>query len=247
MHFRPNRTLARALVVSLLAHAALLVGVAPTLPVRIDAPAAAVSVVMSRKAPAGAPHPAVSGSGVVERPGTPPAVDVAKSAAKKIAVPDSPSRDHVVPAAPRSSEMPDPLVSSAQAGGAARRAPEGLPSQGMPLTRGDASPPPQEGVSADDVTHYRFALGVAAKRFKRYPTLAKERGWEGTAEVALDFRRLNAEPAISLVGSSGRKILDDQALEMIRQAVRQTDLPDRLKGKEFRIRQEVSFSIDDET
>ncbi len=87
---------------------------------------------------------------------------------------------------------------------------------------------------------------MSAKRFKRYPALARERGWEGSVEIALDFRRLLPEPGISLAASSGRPVLDEQALEMIRQAARVTEVPERLKGKDFRVLLPVQFSLDDD-
>ena len=61
MHFHPRRTLVRALIVSLLVHAALLVGVVRILPARIEAPPTVIRVVrISRPAapPVSAPRPA---------------------------------------------------------------------------------------------------------------------------------------------------------------------------------------------
>ena len=59
MHFHPRRTLVRALIVSLLVHAVLLIGVVRILPARIDAPTPAIRVVaMNRGVVSGnAPHP----------------------------------------------------------------------------------------------------------------------------------------------------------------------------------------------
>ncbi|GHU37039.1 hypothetical protein AGMMS50256_34450 [Betaproteobacteria bacterium] len=102
------------------------------------------------------------------------------------------------------------------------------------------------GVSADDVRQYRLALRANARRFKRYPPLARERGWEGTVEITLDFRHSGVEPVLSITGSSGKTILDEQALETLRQAVRQTELPEGLKGRDFRMPQEISFSLENE-
>jgi protein TonB len=145
-----------------------------------------------------------------------------------------------------SSVVQDVAKASSVPAGVAAGPSEGTPPAGAPPSRGGSSPPPQDGVDAEDVKQYRFALGGNARRFKRYPALARERGWEGAVEIALVFRRLHLEPIVSLVGSSGKKILDDQALEMIRRAVLQTELPERLKGRDFRIIEEVVFSLDDE-
>ncbi len=93
---------------------------------------------------------------------------------------------------------------------------------------------------------YRTSLAISARRFKRYPALAKERGWEGSVEIALDFRRLRRGQEVSVASSSGRQILDDQALEMIRQAVRVTDLPAGLRERNFRVLLPIAFNLNDE-
>ncbi|MDR1935538.1 MAG: energy transducer TonB, partial [Candidatus Accumulibacter sp.] len=106
--------------------------------------------------------------------------------------------------------------------------------------------PARDETGADDLRRYRLALKASAERLKRYPPLAREQGWEGSVEIALDFRPPAAEPELSLAASSGKKILDEQALETLRQAVRRTDLPESLKGRDFRILQVVSFNLEDE-
>ena len=100
--------------------------------------------------------------------------------------------------------------------------------------------------SVDDIQTYRALLTTAAQRFKRYPALARNRGWEGRAEVALEYLDSNPEPVVSLKTSCGKSILDDQALEMIRQAVHSTVIPETLKGKSFRLLLPVEFSLQDE-
>jgi len=243
----PHRTLMRPLIVSLLVHAGLLLGVTRMLPAQVELPAAVIKVVMNQALRGAVPQSATipatgrpTSGGVLSPP------DVPRSEAKKLAVPDSPSRDRVVPASASSSVFQEPARASSVPIGAAAGSSEGMPPTSTPPVRVAASAPQHDGVDAEDVKQYRFALGANARRFKRYPALAQARGWEGVVEVVLVFRRLYPEPAISLVGSSGKKILDDQALEMIRQAARQTDLPERLKGRDFRIVQEVTFSLDDE-
>ena len=104
----------------------------------------------------------------------------------------------------------------------------------------------QGGVGDDGVSEYRTLLAMGAKRFKRYPALARNRGWEGKIEIALEFQRDDSDPVISLKTSCGKSILDEQALEMIRQAVRVTDMPEPLKGQAFRLLLPVEFSLQGE-
>jgi protein TonB len=91
-----------------------------------------------------------------------------------------------------------------------------------------------------------MSLGIAARRFKRYPALARERGWEGRAEVALIFSAPLPLPEVVLVRSSGRIVLDEQAVDMMTQASRVTVLPDGLKGRDFRLSRAVQFSLADD-
>ena len=65
-------------------------------------------------------------------------------------------------------------------------------------------------------------------------------------EVVLDFRRVLHAPAVSVSSSSGRALLDDQALEMIRQAAGVTGIPEQLRGRDFRVLMPITFTLDDE-
>ena len=93
---------------------------------------------------------------------------------------------------------------------------------------------------------YRLSLASAARRFKRYPAQARQNGWEGTVEVALDFGALAPLPRVRLLRSSGRQALDAQALDMLSQAAGVTALPDGLKARDFRLVLAVQFSLDDD-
>lgn len=103
----------------------------------------------------------------------------------------------------------------------------------------------QEGISADGLRQYRLALAREARRFKRYPTLARERGWEGAPEVVVSISRLQALPNVALNRSSGYPLLDEQAMEMISQAVRLVALPEALQGRDIRVPVAVRFALDD--
>ena len=118
----------------------------------------------------------------------------------------------------------------------------------VPEGRGASASPDadvQRNISADDVRQYRTALAINARRYKRYPALAREQGWEGNVEIAIDFRKAVPNPEVSLVRSSGKAVLDDQALEMIRQAARVTEMPSRLADNEFRVVLPVEFSLEE--
>lgn len=88
-----------------------------------------------------------------------------------------------------------------------------------------------------------MALGGEARRYKRYPRLARERGWQGVVEVTVHLGA--AGPGASLGRSSGFAALDDQAVDMISQAVRQTPVPEALRGRELSFVLPVQFSLDE--
>ena len=231
-----HRSLLRALAVSLLAHAVLLSAVfAPSRPAlepaasplkaRLVAPPAPPRAATARS-PAAVSAPARTPS-VAERPAPPPAIVAAASA------PSTPpaSAANVLPqvkAAPLPGTAPAPAIGTAAA-----------PSAAAPGAERDA-------VSADQLREYRLALASAARRFKRYPALARQNGWEGTVEVALDFGALAPLPRVQLLRSSGRQALDAQALDMLSQAAAVAALPDGLKARDFRLVLAVQFSLDDD-
>lgn len=133
-----------------------------------------------------------------------------------------------VKAAPRSGLASAPAVSSGVASSAT-----------APGAAGDA-------VSADQLREYRLSLASAARPFKRYPALARQHGWQGTVEVALDFGALAAMPRVRLRRSSGSEALDAQALDMLGQAAAVTALPEGLRGRDFRLVLAVQYSLDDD-
>ncbi|MDR0577772.1 MAG: TonB family protein [Candidatus Accumulibacter sp.] len=258
--------MAFALIVSLLAHAGLLFGVAGRFPARAGVPALALSVVALNRTVFGdtTPPPAVQ-TAAEEAPRAdeparveaPPPSRPPKASVKRIAIPKPKPKEAEVRAAvsdpiPVPATDPDPASAavSESAAWVPARADPGLSSSGgtragAPAVFGETAPARWAGASADDVGRYRSALKNSARRLKRYPPLAREREWEGTVEIALNFSGAGAEPALTVAASSGRKILDEQALETLRQAARRTPLPDALKGRDFRIVQAVTFSLED--
>lgn len=234
-----RRTLVQALIVSVLIHAVLMWHGVILFPVRFEQPATTINVVISR-GPDGDPAKPVSPPATVppKESVKPPATIVRKADVRSIRVPRPPSTTLAEPPAQSVTTQASQTVPPAPSvSGTAERG-EALSTV---LPAPDAA---REGVSADDLRQYRLSLAISARRFKRYPLLARERGWEGTAEVALDVNPLLPVPKVVLVRSSGRGVLDDQALEMMTQAARVTSLPESLKGRDFRVLLPVKFSLD---
>ncbi len=88
-------------------------------------------------------------------------------------------------------------------------------------------------------------LAREARRFKRYPAYARERGWEGDVIILLAGASVLGTPSVSLEKSSGHAVLDEQALDIMRSAVSLATLPESLRGKKFRITVPIQFRLDD--
>ena len=114
---------------------------------------------------------------------------------------------------------------------------------GAPLAKAEA--PSLEAPDADDLRTYRLNLGREARRYKRYPAIARERGLEGVVVVVVSTRAGVALPQVSLSQGSGEAVLDRQALEMVSLAVRHALMPDSLRQRDFGIDLPIHFSLDE--
>jgi protein TonB len=90
-------------------------------------------------------------------------------------------------------------------------------------------------VSVEVLGQYRLNVARSARPFKRYPSLAREKGWAGTVIVALAMPMDLGSPLVTLERSSGYDVLDRQALEMVEQAARVAALPAALRGSNLKI------------
>lgn len=242
MPLHHNRTLLKALIVSLSAHAFLLVEVFTFLPVRPEASPMTISVsIQPAVGERQLPQSQRSESGVLPATASATKPKRLKASPRVLAVAD-PSSIGTVPA-----EVFTPPMSVESSGDfTSDHAGRDHGGGDVPAPRAIVQPSPEDGVSAEAVRQYRTSLAISAKRFKRYPALARERGWEGDVEVVLDFHRVLPGPEVSVASSSGKAVLDEQAAEMIRQAARTTEVPDGLKGRNFRMRMPISFSLSNE-
>ncbi|MBE0612770.1 MAG: energy transducer TonB [Burkholderiales bacterium] len=91
---------------------------------------------------------------------------------------------------------------------------------------------------------YRLALIVATRRYKRYPAIAMEKGWQGKVEVRLRIGANGMLAGVSVKTSSGHEILDKQAVSMLRKGKTTVPIPANLRGREFAIDVPVIFNLD---
>lgn len=104
---------------------------------------------------------------------------------------------------------------------------------------------PAEAPDADGIRFYRLGLAREARSHRRYPPLALERGWTGTAEVQVDVSRHGQARQVLLARSSGHEILDREAVAMMSRAAVTASLPASLQGREFAVRLPVVFDLAD--
>ncbi len=149
------------------------------------------------------------------------------------------------PAAPTPVQAPPPVAEQPPMVAVPQKAAEPPPTFTAPAP--PAPPPPQEtgteDISAIKNSYGRLLAGEFAKH-KKYPQVARMRGWQGTVQVRLqvDAEGNSSSPAIEQ--SSGRELLDNQALETVRNSLPLPPPPPALRGKPFSIVVPVVFRLD---
>lgn len=103
--------------------------------------------------------------------------------------------------------------------------------------------PETEGLDADGIRAYRMGLARGARAYKRYPGIAQERGWAGTAEVRIAVSREGRPRQILLERSSGHEVLDHEAVDMMSRAAASVAVPALLRGREFAVSLPVVFDL----
>jgi len=106
-----------------------------------------------------------------------------------------------------------------------------------------AAKPLIEGFDAGLLDAYRLALIDAAKRYKRYPVRAMERGWQGRVEIRVVIGTDGMIRRTLVKTSSNYRILDDQALDMVKRGKSLTQIPPALRGREFTVDVPVIFEL----
>lgn len=106
------------------------------------------------------------------------------------------------------------------------------------------APAPDAGsLDADGIRAYRIGLARGARAHKRYPGIAQERGWAGTAEVRVAVSREGRLRQVLLARSSGYDVLDGEAVAMMSRAAAAAAVPESLRGREFAVSLPVVFDL----
>jgi protein TonB len=211
---------------------ALLVLTARLMPVAA-VPPAPVQPAPSRLAP---PHPAPPVS-VPHRAPDKPAATPAPAPQKAAAV----EAAQVPPPAPVAAEtsaevLPAPVAAPVQTS-TANQAPARVPATDTAAKSGN-------DLDAGTLDQYRLALIVATSRYKRYPAIAMEKGWQGKVEVRMVIGANGSIASASIKSGSGHEVLDNQALDMLKKGNTTVPIPASLRGREFSIEIPVIFNLE---
>ena len=74
-----------------------------------------------------------------------------------------------------------------------------------------------------------------------YPRLARDRRWEGTSHVRVEFGAGGRVKRIFVNTSSGYAVLDQRAIEMAKEAM--PPVPDELRDRDFTVRFPIVFKL----
>jgi periplasmic protein TonB len=212
-------------------------------------PARALLVLTARLAPFSAAPRAPAQPSPPKLAPAPPSepASAPRPALRKPAVTPAPQK--MAPAEPIKAQQPESAPAASDA--AASPVPSGAPAQTKPAPQAPAGTPTagataKSGNEADAGTleQYRLALIVATRRYKRYPAIAMEKGWQGRVEVHMVIGANGMLASASIKTGSGHDILDNQALDMLKKGKTTVPIPASLRGREFSIDVPVIFNLD---
>jgi protein TonB len=214
-------------------------------------PAKTLLVLTARLAPfaAAPPAPVQPPPPKLAPPPPPEPVSVPRRAPAKPAATLAPAPQKAAPA--EAIQAPQPEPAPAANSGEALPAPVAAPVQTSPPIRAPAGIPATEAAAksgneadAGTLEQYRLALIVATRRYKRYPAIAMEKGWQGRVEVRMVIGANGMIASASIKSGSGHEILDNQALDMLKKGNTTVPIPASLRGREFSIEVPVVFNLE---
>ncbi|HEX2566616.1 MAG TPA: energy transducer TonB [Burkholderiales bacterium] len=250
-HDADNRIFSYAVLCSIVLHGLLLLAL-PGLRdsgKRADArPGPIVARLSQPQAPPSAPAPPQPQPAPRAEEKAPPPPPVAKPAPAPKPVPLAKAQKAPAKSAPVTPAPPPP--SSAPADVAPSPAPSPAPPAAVAKAEsGPAQPaPPAAAAEAPDsgtLAQYRLQLISVAKRYKRYPRVAMDNNWEGTAEIRMIIGADGMIASLLVRKGSGHEVLDQEALQWIRKAKPLAPIPASLRGKAFTVDIPVIFSLKD--
>lgn len=249
-----NRSLVRALVVSLLIHGVLLMwGPRWNIESPVELPPIVATLESMPTAQPGSapPAPAPQQAPAAD---TPPRTEPAKpKVERKPRVTPKPERAAPAPQekarpAPAESPVSTPPAETGESAPATEGADAVVPGADAPDAAQSAGALPQPSgpvVEGSALDAYRAAIYAAAEQYRDYPRYARARGWEGRAVVRLEMDARGRVARIAIVSPTSYEVLDKSALEMVRKAQRDVPVPAALRGRAFSVDVAVLYELKD--
>jgi protein TonB len=97
----------------------------------------------------------------------------------------------------------------------------------------------------------RFAMEITKRVGKlstergdaAYPRLARDRRWEGTTKVRVEFTPGGKVKLIAMNNSSSYAVLDQRALEMVKEVMEDPKVPGELRDRAFVVHLPIVFKL----
>jgi protein TonB len=170
-----------------------------------------------------------------------------RAPAKPAAIPVPPPK----PAPAEEVKAPQPELAPTETSAVTLPSQPAAPVQALAAPQAPARVPATEAAAksgneadAGTLEQYRLALIVATRRYKRYPPIALEKGWQGRVEVHIVIGANGMIANASVKRGSGHDILDNQALDMLKKGNTTVPIPASLRGREFSIDVPVIFNLE---
>jgi TonB family protein len=116
------------------------------------------------------------------------------------------------------------------------------PANGAPSSTPSVAPGGEADINAA-LELYRYRLLFTGTKLRAYPSEAMQRRLTGTATVEIEISRDGKLQKDEIVTSSGHRILDDYATELLKAAVPLTEIPSPLHNTAFNLRVAVVFVL----
>ncbi len=122
----------------------------------------------------------------------------------------------------------------------------------QPIASADAQPAPApvsaaaSGPDPGSVARFRLELMDIARRYKKYPRIARDNNWQGRVELRIAFSASGGIASLNVKKGAGYAVLDEEAQAMLRTAQLQATIPPALRGKAFILEIPVDFFLKDE-
>jgi protein TonB len=91
---------------------------------------------------------------------------------------------------------------------------------------------------------YGSKLQIICDRYKYYPKVAARRGWQGTTEVLIHFFPDGKTVNITIAKSAGQKVLDNQAIDMVKKGLAELPLPSNYLGRDVKLIMPIDFKLE---